>query len=90
MAAALPTAYSQFSAAEILRGVQISTAVVQEKQHRIFCSLIQLVFPCVECHECFESLATVSHQKAGFFPADATELRRCLPLQYTAEGRMLR
>lgn len=67
MAAASSTAYSQFSTAKMLHGVQISTAMVQEKQHEIFCFLIKLIFPRVECHTYFESLGTVNHQNQGFF-----------------------
>lgn len=90
MAAASSTAYSQFSTAKMLHGVQISTAMVQEKQHKIFCFLIKLLFLCVECHTYFENLGTVNHQKPVSFSANATEMRYCLlSLQYIAEGNML-
>ena len=90
MAAASSTAYSQFFTAKMLHGVQISTAVVQEKQHKIFCFLIQLIFPCVECHMYFENLGTLSHQETVAFSANATQISYCLlSLQDIAEGNML-
>jgi len=90
MAAASSTAYSQFSTAKMLHGIQISTAVVQEKQHKKICVLIQLVIPCVECHMHFENLGTFSHQRAVSFSVNATEISYCLlSLQYIAEGKML-